>query len=107
MTLNQDPESTRGAETAHRESLVDSLLTIVAMVGAVGGAILGAALGAAVGTAFPLAWGTLGTMLGSGLAAGGWCLLAHFWARGSTQEWASDCDQEARTQPVSPSPSAR
>ena len=64
-----------------RESLADRGLTVVAVAGAVGGAIGGAVLGADIGTAFPLACGTLGTMLGSGSAAGGWCLLTRAWAR--------------------------
>jgi hypothetical protein len=68
-------------DAAQGESLADRGLPLVAMVGAVGGAIGGAALGAEIGTAFPLAFGTLGTMLGSGAAAGGWCLLTRAWAR--------------------------
>jgi hypothetical protein len=76
------PEQTSG------ESGADRVLTFAAMAGAVGGAVGGAALGAAAGTAFPIAWGTLGTMLGSGSAAAGWCLLVRLWAglfSGSTE----------------------
>jgi hypothetical protein len=63
-----------GAE--QKESLADRVLPFAAMLGAVGGAIGGTVLGFGVGTAFPIMCGALGTMLGSGLIGGGWCLLA-------------------------------
>ena len=62
------------------ESLEDRVFTFAAMAGAVGGAIGGTVLGAAVGTAYPIACGALGTMLGSGVTAGGWCLLVRLWS---------------------------
>jgi hypothetical protein len=72
----------RTAETLNErgESLADQVLSFVAMAGAVGGAIAGAILGAEVGSAFPVLCGALGTMLGSGLAAGAWCLITDLWS---------------------------
>lgn len=61
------------------ESFADHALSLVAMTGAVGGALAGAALGADVGGAFPVLCGGVGTILGSGLAAGAWCLLTDLW----------------------------
>jgi hypothetical protein len=55
-------------------SLADWTLALAAMVGGVVGALGGLALGSEAGTKNPLVWGTLGTMLGSGFAVGGWCL---------------------------------
>lgn len=66
---------------AANESFADRMLALVAMAGAVIGGIGGTVLGADLGTAFPLAFGTLGTMIGSGAAAGGWCLLARAWEK--------------------------
>jgi hypothetical protein len=63
------------------ESLADRVLSLVAMVGAVSGAVGGTVLGVEADIAFPVACGTLGTMLGGGLAAGGWCLLDRLWTR--------------------------
>lgn len=60
------------------ESLSDYMLSITAIGGAIIGAVGGIVLGAEFGTAFPVTYGTLGTMLGSGLFAGVWCLLDHF-----------------------------
>jgi hypothetical protein len=74
--LDRDPMVAMESAPA-RETFADRVLTFAAMAGAVGGAIGGAVLGAEVGTAFPAVCGTLGTMIGSGATAGGWCLLAH------------------------------
>src|SRR5262245_3444275 len=69
-----------GASSGREESLAERLLTPAAMVGAVGGALVGAALGIDSGAAFPVIWGGFGTMLGSGLLAGTWYLLAQLGA---------------------------
>ena len=70
----------RAPTSVQKEPLADRVLPFAAMLGAVGGAVGGTALGFGTGTAFPVLFGTLGTMLGSGLAGGGWCLLARVWA---------------------------
>lgn len=56
-------------------------LTAAAMGGAALGAIGGAVLGASLDGLLPVV-GTLGTMFGSGAAAGLWCLFAPLWSRG-------------------------
>jgi len=89
------------------ESLADRVLAFAAMAGAVGGAIGGAALGMEAGTAFPLVCGTLGTMLGSGLAAGGWCLLIRLWSVLSTgNETHQERDDTVRSGAIASVPSA-
>jgi hypothetical protein len=65
--------------TLHTESFGEVGLSFAAICGAMGGSIGGSALGAEFSTAIPLLWGTLGTMLGSVLAAGGWWFLASTW----------------------------
>ena len=94
-----------GAEPGTGESLADRGLTLAGMVGAVGGAIAGAVLGAEVGSAYPEVCGTLGTMFGGGLAAGGWCLFARLWtgpvAGGHV---GRERDHAARPGPVTPTP---
>lgn len=69
------------AETSNErgEPLADQVMPFVAMAGAVSGAIAGAVLGAEADSAFPVLCGALGTMLGSGLAAGAWCLFTDLW----------------------------
>jgi phage tail tape-measure protein len=64
---------------AREESFASQALAFVAMAGAVAGALAGAVLGAEVGSAFPVLWGGTGTMLGSGLTAGAWCLFTDLW----------------------------
>jgi hypothetical protein len=54
------------------ETFADRVFSASAMLGAVGGAATGAALGAGAGDVFPVLWGTLGTVLGSTVAAGVW-----------------------------------
>lgn len=58
------------------ETLTDRLMAFTAMGGAVVGALAGTVLGTEAGGAFPAVCGALGTMLGSGLAAGAWCAVA-------------------------------
>lgn len=65
----------------YRESFGEAALSFAAIVGAMGGAVGGAALGAEIGSVFPVVCGTLGTMLGSGLLAGLWCLLERAWPK--------------------------
>jgi uncharacterized membrane protein YebE (DUF533 family) len=79
--FNRDRMTMTEAKTTSErsESLADQVLAFAAMAGAMGGALAGTVLGAEVGTAFPVACGTLGTMLGSGSAAGVWYLLARLW----------------------------
>jgi hypothetical protein len=82
-------------------------LSLAAMSGAVAGAVGGMALGAEFGTAIPLVWGTLGTMLGSGLLAGGWCLLASLWpVRRAHAEVQHERDQATEPTAISPAPTA-
>ena len=69
------------AKTLHGESFGEVGLTVAAVGGSMVGAVAGAWLGAEFGSAFPLLCGTLGTMLGSGLAAGAWYLLARLLSR--------------------------
>lgn len=54
------------------ETFMDRVFSATAMLGAVGGAAAGAALGAEASGVFPALWGTLGTVLGSTVAAGVW-----------------------------------
>ena len=68
------------APRALSESVADQVLACAAIIGALSGAVCGTVLGARIETEFPIAWGMFGTMLGSGLFAGGWCRLARFWA---------------------------
>ena len=75
-----DFEATRTTGATGREPFSDQVLSLAAMGGAVAGAFAGTVLGAEAGTTFPVACGTLGTMLGSGLTATGWCLLVRVWA---------------------------
>jgi hypothetical protein len=67
--------------SARGESLAERVLSLVAVGGAVGGAIAGTALGAEADGAFPAVYGALGTMLGSGVATGTWCLITDLWNR--------------------------
>ena len=71
---------TVGHSSTREESFANRAVAFVAMAGAVGGAIAGAALGAASGAAVPVIWGGFGTMLGSGLTAGAWCLFTDLWS---------------------------
>ncbi|MBN9123100.1 MAG: hypothetical protein J0I06_28830 [Planctomycetes bacterium] len=83
------------------ESFADRVLSLVAMGGAVGGAVAGAALGSQIGSAFPVVCGGLGTMLGSGLIAGGWCLLVGLWTgRSDGNGSPHEIDRTADRQPV-------
>jgi hypothetical protein len=106
---DRDPGVTTRVEAPSErgEPLVDRVLSIVAMVGGAGGATAGVVLGAEADTAFPVACGTLGTMLGSGLAAGGWCLLVRLWKvlfpRNKTRYKQN---RAARPNPITPAPSA-
>lgn len=96
------------AETASGggESLADRLLTFVAMGGAVAGAVAGAGVGAEIGSAFPVACGGLGTMLGSGFAAGMWCLFADLWSNGFVGYEDGHVRDHAAAEQVNPSSSA-
>jgi phage tail tape-measure protein len=85
----------RPATSLYSESFRDVGLCFATMCGGVGGAIGGAALGAEVGSVFPVLFGTLGTMLGGALLAGGWCLLTHLWSKASSHEV-----QQTREQPA-------
>lgn len=78
------------------QSLAERLLTIMAMGGAVCGAIAGSALGAALGSEHACTCGTLGTMLGSGLAAGASQLILPVWVRIFTG--AEDCPKPQPTE---------
>jgi phage tail tape-measure protein len=61
------------------ESFADNMLSLATVAGAVAGSLGGAALGTAVSTGYPVLFGTLGSMFGGGVFAGGWCLLVHVW----------------------------
>jgi hypothetical protein len=105
MATETRSENTRAIETktAHEEPLADRVLSLAAMGGAVCGAVAGAALGAEIGTAFPIMCGALGTMLGSGLTAGGWCLLVGLWTGLSAGKHVRHrFDPVAEPQPVAP-----
>ncbi len=78
-TTEMRPVCDPGATQAGGEAFADRVLSVMAMTGAVVGGVAGTALGAEAGTAFPVACGTLGTMLGSGLAASGWWVFAQLW----------------------------
>ena len=94
------------ASSERGESLADRGLSLAAMSGAVGGALAGAVLGAEVGSAFPVLCGALGTMLGSGLAAGAWCLLTDLWNSAFVSYEAGHARDHATAQQlVSPSAS--
>jgi hypothetical protein len=80
------------------ESLADWTLALAALVGGVVGALGGAALGIEVGTRYPLVWGTLGTMLGSGFAIGGWC-LDHLFTDSGTGDRSDDRDRSGHFTP--------
>jgi hypothetical protein len=80
----------RGEVRKKGESLADWGLALTVMPGAVVGALVGAVLGSGAGTAVPLVCGTLGTMLGSGLAAGVWLLLVRVWGWFTATETGSD-----------------
>lgn len=71
----------RAATLSVGESLADRLLTFVAVVGAVAGAVAGTVVGAGIGSELSVMCGALGAMLGSGFAAGAWCLLADLWGK--------------------------
>jgi hypothetical protein len=62
------------------QSLGERALTLAAMAGAVGGAVGGAAWAADAGL-LAVVCGTLGTMFGSGLAAGAGVLVVRLWSR--------------------------
>ena len=79
-TVTTDVEHPAGTEVRPCESLADRGLAPAGMGGGVAGAVAGAALGAAAGGFFPALCGMLGTVLGSGLAAFGWCLIARMGA---------------------------
>lgn len=68
------------------ESLADRGLPFAGIAGAAAGAIAGAVAGVAAGTAFPELCGALGTMLGSGIAAVGWCGVAGLCERRANRE---------------------
>ena len=82
MTCVDHPTATAAvdAEVRPGESLAERGVAPAGMCGAVAGAVAGATLGAAAGTAFLTVCGMAGTMLGSGLTAVGWCLLARMGA---------------------------
>ena len=63
-------------EGEREASFVERGLSVTAIGGAIVGAVAGTALGTEAGSAFTELWSTLGVMLGSGLAAGAWCLVA-------------------------------
>jgi hypothetical protein len=68
------------------QSAADRVLAFVAMGGAVGGAVAGASL-AGDGTGFlAVLGGTLGTMLGSGLATGACCMFSRLLGAGGAAE---------------------
>jgi hypothetical protein len=100
--------TTTGAEATSEgsESLTDRVLSFVAMAGAVVGAVAGSALGAEAGTAFPVACGTLGTMLGSGIAAGVCCILARLWTGPVAGRVSHLRNRAARSGAVTPAPRA-
>jgi hypothetical protein len=74
----RDFTATRTADTSGAREAVfaEHGLSLTAIGGAIAGAVAGTALGTEVGSAFTELWSTLGVMIGSGLAAGAWCLVA-------------------------------
>jgi hypothetical protein len=61
------------------QSVADRVLAFAAMGGAVSGAIVGSSVAGDSYGFLAVLCGTLGTMLGSGIATGGCCLLARLW----------------------------
>src|SRR5262245_5900036 len=91
------------ATTLHNESFGEVGLSLAAMSGAVGGAIGGALLGAEIGSLFPVVCGVLGTMLGSGLAGGAWCLLESLWKTAPAHaETHPECVPAAEVSEITP-----
>jgi hypothetical protein len=87
------------------QPLADRAFAAAAMAGAFGGAVGGVVLGAGAGTEFPLAWGTLGTMLGGGAAAGCWAAAAGLW-NGLTARRAGRADGALRRDALAPAAGA-
>jgi hypothetical protein len=77
MVLPENELQQESMTTLRRESFGEVGLSAATVLGAMGGAIAGSVLGTELGTAFPTACGALGTVLGSGLAAGAWLLFEH------------------------------
>jgi hypothetical protein len=88
------------------EGLADRVFALVTMIGVVGGAVVGSALGAGTGTAFPIVWGTLGAMIGGGLAAGGWGLVSRLWTALFTRDEIRLEHETVRSQAFTPTSSA-
>jgi len=87
------------------ETFADRVFAATAMLGAVGGAAAGAVLGAEMSSGLPALWGTLGTVLGSTVAAGVWYALVRLWA-GEGVEHNPRESRETAGRSATPAPSA-